>query len=149
MEAGSDLNAMVKKAPDVRSSPLFSMKHVQLHSLLPPKRPIEFLTLVKIRMKKTLLSAVLTGMFATAAHAQSSVTLYGFIDVGLTYVSNQKVAGSTAGHSTFAMTNASINPDGFGMRGTEDLGGGLKACPARLPSAGCPAALKPGPCVRS
>jgi hypothetical protein len=28
------------------------------------------------------------------------------------------------------------------------LGGGLKACPARLP-AGCPAARKPGPCARS
>jgi len=78
-------------------------------------------------MKKTLLITALTGVFSTAAHAQSSVTLYGFIDAGLTYVSNQKVAGSTAGHSNFEMTNASINPDGFGMRGTEDLGGGLKA----------------------
>jgi GBP family porin len=78
-------------------------------------------------MKKTFLSVVLTGMFATTAHSQSSVTLYGSIDVGLTYVSNQKVAGSTAGHSNFAMTNGTINPDGFGLRGSEDLGGGLKA----------------------
>jgi GBP family porin len=78
-------------------------------------------------MKKTLPSAVLVGLFATAAHAQSSVTLYGIIDAGVSYVSNQKVAGSTAGHSNFAMTNASLTPDGFGMRGTEDLGGGLKA----------------------
>ncbi|CAB3780119.1 porin [Pararobbsia alpina] len=78
-------------------------------------------------MKKALLTVAIVGSFSTVAHAQSSVTLYGFIDVGLTYVSNQKKAGSTAGHSSFAMTNASINPDGFGMRGSEDLGGGLKA----------------------
>ncbi|WOD14572.1 porin [Paraburkholderia kirstenboschensis] len=78
-------------------------------------------------MKKTLLIALLTGIFATAAHAQSSVTLYGLIDTGLTYTSNQKETGSTAGHSKFGMTDASINPDRFGLRGSEDLGGGLKA----------------------
>jgi GBP family porin len=78
-------------------------------------------------VKKNLLIALLTGIFATAVHAQSSVTLYGLIDAGLTYVSNQREAGSTAGHSKFAMTDASINPDRFGLRGSEDLGGGLKA----------------------
>jgi GBP family porin len=79
-------------------------------------------------MKKiTVLITLLTGIFATAAHAQSSVTLYGLIDAGLTYVSNQKETGSTAGHSKFGMTDASINPDRFGLRGSEDLGGGLKA----------------------
>ncbi|MEA3113574.1 MAG: ral bacterial porin, family [Caballeronia sp.] len=78
-------------------------------------------------MKKTLLIALLTGIFVTAAHAQSSVTLYGLIDTGLTYTSNQKETGSTAGHSKFGMTDASINPDRFGLRGSEDLGGGLKA----------------------
>jgi general bacterial porin, GBP family len=70
---------------------------------------------------------VLTGVFSTAAHAQSSVALYGLIDVGVSYISNQKESGSTAGHSNVAMTNASINPDRFGLRGSEDLGGGLKA----------------------
>jgi GBP family porin len=78
-------------------------------------------------MKKTLLISLLTGIFVTAAHAQSSVTLYGLIDTGLTYTSNQKETGSTAGHSKFGMTDASINPDRFGLRGSEDLGGGLKA----------------------
>ncbi|MEW9583824.1 porin [Paraburkholderia sp. DGU8] len=76
---------------------------------------------------KGLLIALLTATFATAAHAQSSVTLYGLIDTGLTYTSNQKETGSTAGHSRFGMTDASINPDRFGLRGSEDLGGGLKA----------------------
>jgi GBP family porin len=78
-------------------------------------------------MKKAYLVTVVTGMFATAAHAQSSVTLYGVVDAGLSYISNQKAAGSSAGHSNFAMTNYSTNPDGFGLRGSEDLGGGLKA----------------------
>src|SRR3979411_1464850 len=78
-------------------------------------------------MKKTLLLALLTGIFATAAHAQSSVTLYGLIDTGLTYTANQKEPGPTAGHSKFGMTDASINPARFGLRGSEDLGGGLKA----------------------
>jgi general bacterial porin, GBP family len=127
MEASNDLNALGKTAPDDRSSLLFSMKHMQLHGLLTSERPIEFLTLVEIIMKKNLLIALLMGIFATTAHAQSSVTLYGLIDAGLTYVSNQREAGSTAGHSKFAMTDASINPDRFGLRGSEDLGGGLKA----------------------
>jgi GBP family porin len=78
-------------------------------------------------MKKTLLITLLTGIFSTAAHAQSSVTLYGLIDTGLTYVSNQKVGTGGTGHSNFLMTNASVVPDRFGLRGSEDLGGGLKA----------------------
>ncbi len=55
------------------------------------------------------------------------VTLYGVVDAGISYVSNQKEAGSSAGHSNFAMTNNSTTPDLFGLRGSEDLGGGLKA----------------------
>lgn len=80
-------------------------------------------------MKKTLLIALLTGIFSAAADAQTSVTLYGLIDTGLTYVSNQKVAGAspTTGHSNFLETNASVVPDRWGLRGSEDLGDGLKA----------------------
>jgi general bacterial porin, GBP family len=94
-----------------------------------PNDIFNFCVFLEIAMKKTLLIAMLTGIFATAAHAQSSVTLYGLIDTGLTYVSNQKVAGSTptTGHSNFLETNASVVPDRWGLRGSEDLGGGLKA----------------------
>ncbi|MEX3933073.1 porin [Paraburkholderia phymatum] len=72
-------------------------------------------------MKKTLMVAALTGVFATAAHAQSSVTLYGLIDAGITYTNNQH------GHSNWQETTGSVNGSRFGLRGAEDLGGGLKA----------------------
>ncbi|MDR3095455.1 MAG: porin [Paraburkholderia sp.] len=72
-------------------------------------------------MKKTILAAVLTGVFATAAHAQSSVTLYGLIDAGVTYSNNQ------AGHSAWQQTSGTVNGSRWGLRGGEDLGGGLKA----------------------
>jgi general bacterial porin, GBP family len=72
-------------------------------------------------MKKTLMVAALSGVFATAAHAQSSVTLYGLIDAGLTYTNNQ------GGSHNFKETSGSVNGSRWGLRGAEDLGGGLKA----------------------
>jgi general bacterial porin, GBP family len=73
------------------------------------------------KMKKTLMVAALSGVFATAAHAQSSVTLYGLIDAGITYTNNQH------GHSNWQETSGSVNASRWGLRGAEDLGGGLKA----------------------
>jgi len=59
-------------------------------------------------MKKTLMVAALTGVFATAAQAQSSVTLYGLIDAGITYTNNQRTS-STSGHSSWQETSGSVN----------------------------------------
>ncbi|MGI4815294.1 MAG: porin [Janthinobacterium lividum] len=53
-----------------------------------------------------------------AAHAQSSVTLYGTIDAGITYVSNEN------GHPNVKTDNGILHGNRFGLRGTEDLGGG-------------------------
>ncbi|AOJ09193.1 porin [Burkholderia mayonis] len=72
-------------------------------------------------MKKILIVAALSGVFATAAHAQSSVTLYGLIDAGITYTNNQ------GGHSSWSQSTGSVNGSRWGLRGAEDLGGGLKA----------------------
>lgn len=72
-------------------------------------------------MKKTLIVAAVSGVFASAAHAQSSVTLYGLIDAGITYTNNQ------GGHSAWQETSGSVNGSRWGLRGAEDLGGGLKA----------------------
>ncbi|WP_246881447.1 porin [Acidovorax sp. JG5] len=61
--------------------------------------------------------AVLAVAGTTAAMAQSSVTLYGRVN---TTVERQKVGGVTS-------TKMENNSSRFGLMGTEDLGGGLKA----------------------
>lgn len=61
------------------------------------------------------------------AHAQSSITLYGVVDAGLQYTSrNANASGSNAG-SAIGMTDSGIGPSEFGIKGTEDLGDGMKA----------------------
>lgn len=72
-------------------------------------------------MKKTLVVVAVSASFAVAAHAQSSVTLYGLIDAGLSYTSN------VGGKSNWQQTSGGINQSRFGLKGSEDLGNGLKA----------------------
>jgi predicted porin len=70
-------------------------------------------------MKKTLLAmAVLAA--SGAAFAQSSVTLFGVVDATLAF-GKGSVANKTA------LTNSGYNSSRLGFRGTEDLGGGMKA----------------------
>ncbi|CAM2153895.1 general bacterial porin, GBP family [Pararobbsia alpina] len=80
-------------------------------------------------MKKKYVLAALTGLIASAAHAQSSVTLFGLLDEGLVYSNNMRVGaqGSTQGHSNWLVNSGNIYTSRFGLRGTEDLGGGLAA----------------------
>ncbi|MDN7858505.1 porin [Burkholderia cepacia] len=54
-------------------------------------------------------------------HAQSSVTLYGILDAGITYVNN------TGGSHVVKFDDGVAYGNRFGLKGTEDLGGGLKA----------------------
>ncbi|MBR8030136.1 porin [Burkholderia cenocepacia] len=64
---------------------------------------------------------------STCAFAQNSVTLYGIIDNGIGYQSNQTTLGSTSGgHSNTKMITGVWNGSRFGFRGAEDLGGGTK-----------------------
>jgi general bacterial porin, GBP family len=79
-------------------------------------------------VKKLSLAVAVCGAFAaSAANAQSSVTLYGLIDAGIAYTND--VANGPTGHgsSRVALTSGNINGSRFGLRGSEDLGGGLKA----------------------
>ncbi|WDD91798.1 porin [Burkholderia sp. FERM BP-3421] len=65
---------------------------------------------------------------ATTAHAQSSVTLYGIVDNGLTYQSSAASVGATSGgHSAVKMSTGVWAGSRFGLKGGEDLGGGTKA----------------------
>ena len=58
---------------------------------------------------------------SATAHAQSSVTLYGELDTGLTYVSN------VGGNAQYKATSGLIDGSYWGLQGSEDLGGGDKA----------------------
>jgi predicted porin len=71
------------------------------------------------------LTAATLAVFATAAHAQSSVTLYGLIDAGISYVNNSKSA--TGSDKLFKYDDGVAQGSRWGLRGTEDLGNGLKA----------------------
>jgi len=75
-------------------------------------------------MKKTLLAAALLAGFAGVAQAETSVTLYGIIDTGIGY---NKVDVPGYDHSRVGMVNGVQSGSRWGLRGTEDLGDGLKA----------------------
>ncbi|MGF6598969.1 putative porin [Paraburkholderia sp. GAS448] len=72
-------------------------------------------------MKKSLLALAALGAFAGVAHAQSSVTLYGIIDEGFNLNTN------SGGKHLYNLSSGVLQGSRFGLRGTEDLGGGLKA----------------------
>jgi predicted porin len=93
-------------------------------------------------MKKSLFALAALGAFAGAAQAQSSVTLYGNIDASIGYIGNGGLdpqatgAGTsytratdrpTAGSCTLCYIDGAIATSAWGMRGVEDLGGGMRA----------------------
>lgn len=71
-------------------------------------------------MKKSLLALAVLGAFAGGASAQSSVTLFGVVDVNARYVDN-------GGGKQYQMGQDGISSSRLGFRGTEDLGGGMAA----------------------
>ncbi len=68
-------------------------------------------------MKKSLLALAVLGAFASAASAQSSVTLSGMLDAGLTRI------GTSTGYD-WSMGGAGSAFNNFTLSGREDLGGG-------------------------
>ena len=67
------------------------------------------------------LSVVLVACISSAAQAQSSVTLYGVLDVGLTYINN------VAGKKVIEETSDEATSSRVGLKGVEDLGSGVSA----------------------
>lgn len=57
---------------------------------------------------------------SASAYSQSNVTLYGIVDEGITYTSNQK------GHSNWQLQSGGASISRWGLRGVEDLGGGMQ-----------------------
>ena len=80
-------------------------------------------------MKKSLLAVAALGAFASAAQAQSSVTVYGIMDAG--YVGGNMRAVSATGVVTKTQVSqfgqSQENTSRLGFKGTEDLGGGTSA----------------------
>jgi len=73
-------------------------------------------------MKKHLIAAAVAAAIAAPAMAQN-VTLYGNFDVGVARLTNTNAAGNSDIYYTDGAVASSI----FGFRGSEDLGGGLRA----------------------
>ncbi len=71
-------------------------------------------------MKKTLLALAALTAFAGVASAQSSVTLFGIIDLSVNSVKNGAV-------SQKLLSSNQLNSNRLGFRGVEDLGGGMRA----------------------
>ncbi|CAG9227858.1 Porin [Paraburkholderia tropica] len=76
-------------------------------------------------MKKKILTTAILATIAGAAHAQSSVTLYGLIDAGVSYINH--VQTSTGSAKAIQYGDGVAQGSRWGLRGSEDLGGGLKA----------------------
>src|SRR5258705_7304279 len=97
---------------------LFQVRLVSRHSRITTRRGR--------KMKRTAVSIISLAALASAgaAHAQSSVTLYGTIDTSLTYVHNAQ-----GNNNLWALGNSSagnLSGTRWGLKGSEDLGSGLK-----------------------
>jgi predicted porin len=76
-------------------------------------------------MKKLLIATVAFASFASMAHAQSSVTLYGSLDDAIAYFGNVK--GTNHSGNTYSLSSGNVSPNLWGLKGNEDLGNGLHA----------------------
>lgn len=74
-------------------------------------------------MKKTLAALAVLGAFAGTA-AAADVTLYGVVDLGLNYQHSE--TKGEADVNSFSMASGQNSGSRFGLKGTEDLGNGMK-----------------------
>lgn len=79
-------------------------------------------------MKKSLIAVAVAAALPAAAFAQqagSSVTLYGIIDAALASESGGTAAAGSTANSRLAVQSGVQSGNRFGIRGREDLGGGM------------------------
>lgn len=75
-------------------------------------------------MQKKLIALAVAGLVSGGAFAQSNVTVYGSFDAGVRNVDTVNAAGD----SNLTMSSSgTYNSNRWGFRGSEDMGGGLKA----------------------
>ena len=77
-----------------------------------------------MKIRRGVVAAAVT-LIAGTAYAQSTVTLYGVADAGIEYLSNAPSARN--GSNLVRMSSGNMSTSRWGLRGSEDLGGGLKA----------------------
>lgn len=78
---------------------------------------------IKLLKTATIVSGTALAMTSEHALAQSSITLYGVADVSVRYLTNSNARND----GRLFMTNGAITNSRWGLRGSEDLGGGMKA----------------------
>jgi len=82
-------------------------------------------------MKKSLLAVAAIGAFASAAQAQSSVTVYGILDVGYVGTNTNTTSTSYSNGQAKVQSNqfgaSAEQSSRLGFKGNEDLGGGASA----------------------
>lgn len=80
-------------------------------------------------MKKSLLALAVIGAFSSSAFAADSVQLYGIVDMGVAHYTGVKPsnAGATDSASFTGLQSGIQSPSRIGLKGKEDLGGGLSA----------------------
>ena len=78
-------------------------------------------------MKKlSLITTAILGLTSATAMAQSSVTLYGIVDAAFAYTSKHVVSPGVVGARS-SIDAGQLATSRWGVRGSEDLGGGMKA----------------------
>jgi len=88
-----------------------------------------------MQMKYKILAGLIASCVATGAYAQTSVTLYGVIDLSVNYTTHQDAAGdhvfslgdSNAGTGAGDGGQGALSGSRWGLKGEEDLGNGAKA----------------------
>lgn len=78
-------------------------------------------------MKKSLIALAVLGAFAGAASAQSSVTLYGVVDVNVQRTDPKVGTSGVDTPATTGLNGGHMAGNRWGLRGSEDLGGGMRA----------------------
>jgi predicted porin len=82
-------------------------------------------------MKIKYIAATIAALVSSLAHAQSSVTVYGILDVGARYSSGLGLSATSSPSASFGNTDglaSGVDRSGrFGLTGSEDLGGGYKS----------------------